>query len=74
MSKNDSDYVQFKGVVTDCLPNTLFKVQLENNHEILATLSGRMRKNKIKVFVGDSVDIEVSSYDLTKGRISFRHK
>lgn len=70
----DSDAISFKGVVTDALPNATFKVQLENGHTVLATLAGKMRQNKIRVLAGDNVDVEVSPYDLSKGRLTFRHK
>lgn len=70
----DSDSISFKGVVTDALPNATFKVQLENGHTVLATLAGKMRQNKIRVLAGDNVDVEVSPYDLSKGRLTFRHK
>ncbi len=62
------------GVVTEALPNTQFRVQLDNGHEILGLLSGKMRKFFIKIVPGDRVDVEMSPYDLTKGRIVFRHK
>ena len=60
------------GTVTDTLPNTMFKVELENGHEIIAHISGKMRKNYIKILTGDSVKVELTPYDLTKGRITFR--
>ena len=68
------DVIVFNGVVEDKLPNTMFRVKLENGHEILAHTSGKMRKFRIRVMVGDKVDIEMTPYDLSKGRISFRHK
>ena len=58
----------------EVLPNAMFRVVLENEHEILAHTSGRMRKNRIRVLVGDRVTVEMTPYDLTKGRIVFRHK
>ena len=61
-------------VVTETLPNAMFKVKLENNHEVLAHVSGRMRKNFIRIVPGDKVRVELSPYDLTKGRITYRHK
>jgi translation initiation factor IF-1 len=70
----DTDSISFKGVVIDALPNATFKVELENKHVVLATLAGKMRQNKIRVLVGDNVDVDVSPYDLTKGRLTFRHK
>jgi translation initiation factor IF-1 len=70
----DTDSISFKGVVVDALPNATFRVELENKHVVLATLAGKMRQNKIRVLVGDNVDVDVSPYDLTKGRLTFRHK
>ena len=64
-----SDTLLVEGVVTDSLPNTTFRVKLDNNHIVLATLSGRMRKNYIRVLTGDRVITELSQYDLTQGRI-----
>ena len=61
-------------VVTDLLPNAMFKVKLENNHEVLAHISGRMRKNFIKILPGDRVAVELSPYDLNRGRIVYRYK
>ena len=60
------------GTVIDTLPNTMFKVELENGHEIIAHISGKMRKNYIKILTGDNVKVELTPYDLTKGRITFR--
>ena len=68
------DLLEFKGKVTELLPNAMFRVKLENEHEILAHTSGRMRKNRIRVLAGDRVTVEMTPYDLTKGRIVFRHK
>ena len=68
------DFLQLKGKVMELLPNAMFKVTLENEHEILAHTSGRMRKNRIRVLAGDRVTVEMTPYDLTKGRIVFRHK
>ena len=68
------EVLQFTGMVVEALPNATFRVKLENGHEILAHTSGKMRKFRIRVMVGDKVDIEMTPYDLTKGRISFRHK
>ena len=72
MSKEE--ILEFKGKVTDLLPNAMFKVELENGHEVLAHTAGRMRKNRIRVLAGDEVLVQVTPYDLTKGRIIFRHK
>ena len=66
--------IKQQGVVTEALPNTQFRVELENGHEILAFLSGRMRRFYIKIVPGDLVDVELSPYDLTKGRIVYRYK
>lgn len=66
--------LEFNGVVTELLPNATFRVKLENNHDILAHSSGKLRKNRIRVLTGDKVLVEVTPYDLTKGRITFRLK
>ena len=66
--------IEFKGVVSELLPNAMFRVTLENDHQILAHTSGKMRKNRIRVLAGDKVNVEMTPYDLTKGRITFRHK
>jgi len=66
--------IEFQGVVLELLPNAMFKVKLENNHEILAHSSGKMRKNRNRVLAGDKVTVEMTPYDLTKGRITFRWK
>ena len=68
------ELLEFEGVVLEKLPTAMFKVKLENGHEILAHTAGKMRKFRIRVMVGDRVDIEMTPYDLTKGRITFRHK
>jgi translation initiation factor IF-1 len=68
------DVIEFDGVVLETLPNTMFKVELENGHEILAHISGRMRKNYIRILAGDAVKVELTPYDLTKGRITYRGK
>ena len=67
------EVLQFTGTVTEALPNAMFRVTLENGHEIIAHTSGKMRKFRIRVMVGDKVEIEMTPYDLTKGRIAFRH-
>ena len=72
MVKEES--LEFTGVVLELLPNATFKVKLENDHEVLAHSSGKLRKNRIRVLVGDKVDVEMTQYDLTKGRIVYRHK
>tara|TARA_Y100001970_G_scaffold146735_1_gene180217 strand:+ start:205 stop:423 length:219 start_codon:yes stop_codon:yes gene_type:complete len=66
--------IEFQGVVLELLPNAMFKVKLDNDHEILAHSSGKMRKNRIRVLAGDRVTVEMTPYDLTKGRITFRWK
>ena len=68
------DVLEYEGVVLEILPNAMFKVKLDNEHEILAHTAGRMRKNRIRILAGDKVTVEMSTYDLTKGRIIFRHK
>jgi translation initiation factor IF-1 len=68
------EMVEFEGVVIEVLPNTIFRVQLTNGHQITAYASGKMRKHRIRILAGDRVTLEMSPYDLTKGRISFRHK
>jgi translation initiation factor IF-1 len=68
------DLLEFPGVVSEVLPNAMFRVQLENSHEVLAHTSGKMRKNRIRVLAGDKVNVEMTPYDLTKGRITFRFK
>ncbi|HIA22496.1 MAG: translation initiation factor IF-1 [Alphaproteobacteria bacterium] len=72
MAKEEA--LEFQGEVTELLPNAMFRVKLENEHEILAHTSGRMRKNRIRVLAGDRVTVEMTPYDLTKGRIVFRQK
>ena len=66
--------IELEGVITETLPNAMFKVELENGHVIIAHISGKMRMNYIKILPGDRVKVEMSPYDLTKGRISFRYK
>jgi len=66
------EQIQMTGTVIDTLPNTMFKVELENGHEIIAHISGKMRKNYINNLTGDNVKVELTPYDLTKGRITFR--
>ena len=72
MSKEDA--IEFQGVVSELLPNAMFKVKLDNDHEVIAHTSGKMRKNRIRVLAGDRVTVEMTPYDLTKGRITFRWK
>lgn len=68
------DLIEFKGTVTEVLPNAMFRVKLENDHVVLAHTAGKMRKNRIRVLEGDIVVVEMTPYDLTKGRIIFREK
>jgi len=70
---NKKGFLELQGTVEELLPSTMFKVKLENGHEILAHLSGKMRMNRIKILPGDRVTIEMSTYDLTKGRITYRN-
>ena len=73
MAKVD-DKIQVEGMVVEALPGTQFKVRLDNDHEVLAYLSGKMRKCYIRILLGDRVRVEMSPYDLTRGRIVYRHK
>ena len=72
MSK--SDVIEIEGTVVEKLPNTMFRVELENGHEITAHISGKLRMHYIRILPGDRVRVEMSPYDLSKGRISFRYK
>ena len=72
MSKED--HIEMEGTVVDTLPNTMFRVKLENGHVITAHISGRMRKNYIRILTGDKVKVELTPYDLSKGRIIWRDK
>lgn len=72
MSK--ADVIEVEGVVVEKLPNAMFKVELENGHQVLAHISGKLRKNFIRILPGDKVTMEMSPYDLTKGRITWRDK
>ena len=66
--------ITLDGIITDTLPNAMFRVKLDTGHEVLAVISGKMRMNYIKILVGDRVTIEMSPYDLSKGRITYRYK
>jgi len=66
--------IEMEGVVSEVLPDTRFMVGLSNGHDILAYMSGKMRKHRIRILAGDKVSVELTPYDLTKGRITFRHK
>lgn len=68
------DVIELEGTVLDTLPNAIFKVELENGHEILAHVSGKIRMNYIRILPGDKVTVEMSPYDLTRGRITYRYK
>ena len=68
------DHIEMAGTVVDTLPNTMFRVELENGHVVIAHISGRMRKNYIRILTGDKVKVELTPYDLSKGRIIFRDK
>ena len=74
MAKNKDNIIEFEAKVVDVLPNTMFKVELDNGHQILAHVSGKIRMNNIRILPGDKVTIELSTYDLTRGRITYRHK
>ena len=74
MAKEDDSAIEVTGTVIKVLPATMYKVQLDNGHEVLAHISGKMRMHYIKILAGDRVKVEMSPYDLTKGRISFRYK
>ena len=66
--------ITMDGIITDTLPNAMFRVKLDNGHEILAVISGKMRMHYIKILVGDKVTVDISPYDLSKGRITYRYK
>jgi len=66
--------IELDGIVSEVLPSAMFRVELDNGHKVLATTAGKMRKFRIRVLAGDRVTVTVSPYDLTRGRITFRHK
>lgn len=68
------EMIEMEGVVSEVLPDTRFRVDLSNGHNVIAYVSGRMRKHRIRLLAGDKVSVELTPYDLTKGRITFRHK
>ncbi len=68
------EQIEMQGKVIDTLPNTMFRVELENGHVVTAHISGKMRKNYIRILTGDTVKVELTPYDLTKGRITFRER
>ena len=69
---NKEELIEFEGVVIETLPNTMFRVRLENGHEVIAHISGKMRKHYIRILTGDNVKVEMTPYDLSKGRITYR--
>jgi translation initiation factor IF-1 len=68
------DKIEVEGEITEALPNTMFRVQVEGGHNVLATISGKMRKNYIRILPGDKVKVELSAYDLSRGRITYRYR
>lgn len=74
MAESKDDKLILEGKIIEALPNTTFRVELENGHAVLAYLSGKMRKHYIRVLLGDAVRVELSPYDLTRGRIVYRHR
>lgn len=74
MAKNKENILEFEAKVVDVLPNTMFKVELDNGHQVLAHVSGKIRMNNIRILPGDKVVVELSTYDLTRGRITYRKK
>ena len=73
MAKQD-DKIEVEGEITEALPSTMFRVEVEGGHNILATISGKMRKHYIRILPGDKVKVELSPYDLTRGRITYRYR
>ena len=73
MAKIKEDLIVLEGTVVDVLPATMYRVELENGHKVLAHVSGKIRKNFIRISTGDRVTVEISAYDLSKGRITYRH-
>jgi translation initiation factor IF-1 len=74
VAKKSKEVIELEGIVDESLSNGMFRVKLENDHEIIAVISGRMRMNFIRIMPGDKVKVEMTPYDLTKGRITYRHK
>lgn len=74
MAKRAEEKIEMEGTVVEALPNTQFMVELENGHKVLAYLSGKMRKYYIRILLGDRVRVELTPYDLTRGRITYRYK
>ena len=73
MAKQDDSLVSLDGTVTEVLPGTMYRVKFDSGHTVLAHVSGKIRKNFIRISIGDKVTVEISAYDLTKGRITYRH-
>lgn len=73
-SKKAKETIEVDGTIIEALPNTMFRVRLDNGHEVLAHISGKMRMYYIRILLGDRVTVELSPYDLTRGRITFRHR
>lgn len=74
MAKNKEDAIIMKGTVTESLPNAMFRVELENGHKVLTHISGKMRMHYIRILPGDRVQVELTPYDLQRGRITYRYK
>ena len=74
VAKQKEEAIELEGEVTEALPNTMFRVQLDNSHSVLAHISGKMRQNYIRILPGDRVKVELSPYDLSRGRITYRFK
>ena len=68
------DVLSYKGKITEVLPGQMYRIELENGHKLVGYASGKIKKNKIKILAGDSVEVDISPYDLTKGRITYRHR
>lgn len=73
MGKKKDDVIEVEGIILEPLPNAMFRVELDNGHKVLAHICGKMRMNFIKILAGDKVKVELSPYDLTRGRITFRY-
>jgi translation initiation factor IF-1 len=71
---NKEEKIELEGEITEALPSTMFRVQIDNGHQVLATISGKMRKNYIRILPGDRVKVELSPYDLSRGRITYRYR
>ena len=71
---NKEEKIEVEGEITEALPSTMFRVQIDSGHSVLATISGKMRKNYIRILPGDKVKVELSAYDLSRGRITYRYR